>query len=114
MDNFDLAKKRLELGMTRSDLAKELGCSIATLYRWEKGITPTPKIVEMLVRGEIIPSPTPIKPTDIISVRKSLGLSMGEFAKLLGVDKSTVFHWEKGRFTPSKKIQKKIKKLVDI
>lgn len=37
---------------------------------------------------------------EIKKIRLSRGLSKGEFAKLIGVNRNTIFNWESGRCLP--------------
>lgn len=47
----------------------------------------------------------------IASLRKKLGLSQGDFARLLDVHKNTVLFWEKGKISPRGKAQAALQEL---
>jgi len=54
-----------------------------------------------------------MKPEEITTIRKSLGLSQAEFANSLGVQTAAVSHWEKGRNSPTKVHQAVLKRLKE-
>jgi putative transcriptional regulator len=51
-------------------------------------------------RMNIAPVREMITPDEIKDTRKSLGMTQGVFAIVLGVSKKTVESWEAGRYTP--------------
>jgi putative transcriptional regulator len=51
-------------------------------------------------RMNVIPVRETISPDEIKSTRKSLGMTQGVFAVVLGVSKKTVESWETGRYIP--------------
>lgn len=42
MAHFNLASERTRIGMTQSQLAKKLGCSLSSVGKWEKNISKMP------------------------------------------------------------------------
>lgn len=42
IEHYNLASERVRLGMTQEQLASKLGCSIKTLWKWEKDIAAMP------------------------------------------------------------------------
>jgi putative transcriptional regulator len=51
-------------------------------------------------RLNVLPVRDTIEPDEIRDTRKSLGMTQGVFAVVLGVSKKTVESWETGRYTP--------------
>lgn len=52
-------------------------------------------------RGEMEPSrTTEFKPVDVKAVRRQLGMSQTEFARMIGVSVATLQNWEQGRRRP--------------
>ena len=49
---------------------------------------------------------------DIKAIRKALGLSQEAFSELLGVQRETVSHWERGLHIPLPEIAVRIEALV--
>ncbi|HVF48929.1 MAG TPA: helix-turn-helix domain-containing protein [Pyrinomonadaceae bacterium] len=47
----DLKKRREALGMTQSRLARELDVDVITVSRWERGVHPIPKYIELAVEA---------------------------------------------------------------
>lgn len=70
-----------------------------------------PRIFSFL---EYIPAQTTGEtlPEKIQSYRYHHGLSQEQFAALLGVNESTVFHYEKGKHIPSKYTLQKLEKIL--
>ncbi len=52
-------------------------------------------------RGEMRPSrATEFRPVDVKAVRRGLGKSQSEFARMIGVSVATLQNWEQGRRRP--------------
>ncbi|MDR1205451.1 MAG: helix-turn-helix domain-containing protein [Peptococcaceae bacterium] len=51
-------------------------------------------------RMNVYPVRDTITPDEIKDTRKSLGMTQGTFAVVIGVSKKTVESWETGRYTP--------------
>ncbi|HMF10862.1 MAG TPA: NadS family protein [Gemmataceae bacterium] len=52
-------------------------------------------------RGEMVPSRvTEFRPVDVKAVRRRLGMSQSEFARMIGVSVATLQNWEQGRRHP--------------
>jgi DNA-binding XRE family transcriptional regulator len=47
MDKDTFRRKRERLGLTQEEMAKRLGKNRLTIIRYESGVTPVPKAVEM-------------------------------------------------------------------
>jgi len=80
-----------------------------TLFNWERNkarpqIHYHPRILKFLGYN---PSPLPESLRErLLRERKTLGLTQKAFAKRMGVDPTTLARWEKGKGTPSKKLQR--------
>jgi len=108
-----LRKRRLDLGLWQKDVAATLGVTVSAVTNWELNrVTPyftyLPKIIAFL---GYTPPPFDIITDNIVERMKTYrlthGLSQEKFAKLIGVDETTVAKWERGKHTPSKKILEK-------
>ncbi|MFH1648444.1 MAG: recombinase family protein [Patescibacteria group bacterium] len=113
-----LKKKRLDLKLSQKEAAQKIGTSEPTLYNWENNrATPSlsnlPKIIEFL---GYVPYDTTGKTLGqkIVSYRQSIGLSQEKFARLLGIDPSTLGRWERGESRPLKKLLGKIKEKLNL
>jgi DNA-binding transcriptional regulator YiaG len=93
----------MDLGLTQRELARKLAADPWTVLNWEKDRTSpavryVPAVIEFLGFN-----PFPIGdtfPDRLRAARQALGLSQESFARRLGVNPSTVQHWEQGRHTP--------------
>jgi len=115
-----IRKRRLDLGLMQKEVALTLGVDESTVTNWELNrvypyFTYLPKIIAFL---GYTPSPYDKKTDNIIEQMKSYrlthGLSQEKFAKLIGVDETTVAKWERGEHEPSKKLIKKLSMLFHL
>jgi transcriptional regulator with XRE-family HTH domain len=103
-----LKRKRLKLGLSQKELGKLLGADRTTIRNWERWRTSPalnyiPKIIEFL--GYLPPQLKAETLTEKIKLfRKLFGLSQKDLAKILRVDPSTIWRWEKGKGQPSQKL----------
>ena len=100
-----IRKKRLDLGLLQKEVAKIINTNADTIWNWENNYaTPSlsyiPNIIEFL---GYVPFDTSNKTlgNKILIYRKLLGLSQRKFATLLGIDPSTLGHWERGKTRPN-------------
>ena len=100
-----IRKKRLDLGLLQKDVAKIIGTTESTIWNWENNYaTPSlfyiPKIIKFL---GYVPFDTSNKTLSdkILIYRKLLGMNQREFARLIGIDPSTLGHWERGKTKPT-------------
>ena len=121
-DEFDtsrLAELKNELNLTREQLAELLGVTANTVWNWETGrTTPFPenrkKIRELEQNPpDDIPEPTkrPGREFDgsrLTEFKKKHDLKQSELATLLDVSNATVWSWQTGRTTPTKKNIEKV------
>lgn len=118
-----LKKRRTELGLSQSDIAKAVGVSEGTISRWESGnianmkrdrIYKLAQVLQIepsaLIFGEVNIQPASdaeserdesIFPDMLLSLRKRSGLSQQELADRLGSSKSLISMYESGARKPS-------------
>jgi transcriptional regulator with XRE-family HTH domain len=98
-----LKRARLDRGLWQKHLAREIGCSKATIQNYEKGRTVPevhhwPAILRFLGYD---PRPEPTAwPERLRSVREGRGMTQAELGAQLGIDIRTVNAWENGRNRP--------------
>lgn len=101
-----LKKRRMDLGLTRTEVAFHLRVDPTTIHNWEENLTPPavrfyPAIAEFL--GES-PFPPPQSSADELRHTRLLrGLSLRAMAYELGVDPDTLAQWEAARGVVSRK-----------
>ena len=106
-----LRKKRLDLKLLQKEVAVRIGVDETSIYYWENNrVKPSlihiPKIIEFL---GYIPFNTKSNNLreQIITYRQIHGLTQKELAHLLGIDKTSIGHWERGEHWPSKQLLNK-------
>ena len=109
-----IRKHRLDLGLLQKDVAVTLGVTESAVTNWELNrVTPyftyLPKIITFL---GYTPSPYDKVSDNVVEnmrrYRLIRGLSQEKFAKLIGVDETTVAKWERGDHIPTKKLVEKL------
>jgi len=110
-----IRNRRLELSLLQKDVAPLLGTNENSIYRWETNknepeMKYMPKIIEFLgyFPFEFDSSTVGGK---IKKYRYLHGLSQEHLANLLGIDESTVFHFERDKHKPKKGTLLKLKAL---
>jgi transcriptional regulator with XRE-family HTH domain len=59
------------------------------------------------------PFPMPEEfPARVRFVRRLLGQSQREFARLLGVDPKTILGWETGRYAPQRRLRERVEEML--
>ena len=100
-----LLKRRLELNLFQTDVAKLLKVDEMTIVNWEKGhskprLRLLPRVYEFL--GYVPESDSPRSFGEkLIQYRRLRGLSQKKMASMLKIDTSTLARWEQGRGMPS-------------
>ena len=99
-----LRKRRLDLGLRQKDVAKRLKVNKDTIRNWELGrATPAvwqwPGIIRLL--GYVPFGTDGGLPERLKAYRRIRGVSQKNLAGLIGVDESTLWHWERGRSRPN-------------
>jgi transcriptional regulator with XRE-family HTH domain len=101
-----LRKKRLDLGLTQTEVARQLNVHATTVQYWETNrVAPDLRSIPRIIRFLTY---VPYKPGQTFSERlrasrKARGVSQKELANILEVDPGTLARWEAGRSRPSKK-----------
>lgn len=109
-----LRNRRCELGLLQREVGQWVGVSADTIRNWETGRTKPavrfiPRIADFL--GE---SPFGSRseadgfPDWLTLARRRLGLTQRELAGRLGVDPSTVGHWERGEHRPIRRQRERV------
>ena len=99
-----LRKRRLDLGLPQSNVARLLGVDPESVSNWERGYCSPrlqfiPRVIEFL---GYVPLP-PLRGAlgeNIVTLRRLLGLRQETLAHRLGVDPSTLAKWERGESRP--------------
>ena len=111
-----ILNRRLELGLFRADAANILNVCTDTITNWEKNkgepkIQSYPQIIKFLGYFPVV-----IDTSDLAGKIKEYryfnGLSQEQLASQIGVDESTIFHYENGKHMPTTKTVKKITSLL--
>lgn len=110
-----IRRRRLDLGLLQKEVAKKIGVHFETLKNWERGVGQPlvrhmPRIAKFLGYD---PEPIPETfPSQVVYVRRRLGYTQDEFAKVLHVDQVTIWHWEHGNYPALEANLKKVLKLM--
>lgn len=97
--------RRRELGLTRVEACRELGCDAKTLMSWERNERPPyvsayPAIVTFL-GYEPWDEPRTLAEA-LVAFRRRLGLGIRKAAALISVDEGTWGRWERGEWKPTR------------
>lgn len=100
-----IRKRRLDLRLRQKDVARLLGTNVNTVTNWEVGrnepvLRYLPGVVRFL--GYAPWTADGGLPERLKAYRKLHGLSQKRLAGLMGVDPSTVWHWERGQSRPNR------------
>ena len=100
-----LRKRRLDLGLLQREVAAQLGVVPSTVTNWELSRTaPAPRFLPGILRLiGFDPSPPPgaLLGERLKAYRQHAGISQQQFARLLGVDPSTLSRWERNLRMPT-------------
>jgi DNA-binding transcriptional regulator YiaG len=110
-----LRKRRLDLGSLQREVAASLGVRVNTIRNWEAGRNAPaqwqwPAVVAFL--GYVPFGTDGILAEKLKAYRRVHGLSQVRLAGLIGVDPSTVWHWEQGRSQPTDQHTGRISALI--
>ena len=109
-----IAERRIRCGMSRRELAKELGVSEHAVRIWEEGSMPKSSGMRSLNEwfAEELPDTPVLNLEDIGKIiderRQAWGWTIKRLAEHLGVNEQTVGHWVKGRVQPRVTFLKRI------
>jgi transcriptional regulator with XRE-family HTH domain len=111
-----IRNKRLELRLLQKDIAGIIGVSEDTITYWENNrskpsIIHFPRIIQYLgyIPFDFEEGTLGAK---IKRYRYLHGISQEDLSRQIGVNESTVFHYENNRYKPSKKTLKKLEMLL--
>lgn len=110
-----LRKRRLDLGLRQNDLAQMLGANVNTVTNWEVGrSTPVLRYMPGIIRFlEYVPfSADGALAEQLKAYRRVHGLSQKRLAATIGVDPSTVWHWEQGAGQPRAPLCKRVEAIL--
>jgi DNA-binding XRE family transcriptional regulator len=110
-----LRNRRLELRLFQSEVAIKIGVSEDTITFWENNkveplVKNYPKIIQFLGYFPFALDETTLGGR-IKKYRFIHGLSQEDLSRQIGVDESTIFHYENNKHIPSKKIMRRLKVL---
>ncbi|NNV53885.1 helix-turn-helix domain-containing protein [Limnovirga soli] len=111
-----IRNRRLELRLTQKECAQILGVCEDSIHLWENNhhepdIQQMPKIISFV--GYVpVECDTDSLQGKLKMFRYQQGLSQEKLAQLVGVNESTIYHFESGKHTPFPKTLKKIEKLL--
>lgn len=122
-DGQMLKKKRKEQGLTQAELAEALDVASNTISGWESDrMAPSGKNMQKL-RDILEKSPEEVEEETgatarrefdgerLTEMKNKFDINQGELAELLGVAGGTIWSWETGNSTPSKKNMRKIREV---
>jgi transcriptional regulator with XRE-family HTH domain len=98
-----LRKRRLDLGLLQREVAERLGVDHCTITNWELNrTTPALRFLPGIVRllGYAVWDPGTSIGGRLLALRRERGLSQTAFARILGVDPSTLSRWERNLRVP--------------
>jgi transcriptional regulator with XRE-family HTH domain len=103
-----LRKRRLDLGLLQREVAKQIGVTACTIQYWETNrVVPAlrfrPQIIEFLGYDPSHRSPDQSLAEVLKAQRQRLGMSRKKLAALLGIDESSLAHWERGEHHPTER-----------
>ena len=110
-----LKKRRLELHLLQTEVARRIGVHVESIKNWERGVSePTtrtlPKLIDFLGHNPL-PEPDNL-PSQIAHVRRRLGLTQEDTAKAFGIHPDTVGRWERGDSNPPDAILRALQGLL--
>ena len=98
--------RRLDLGLYQKDVARQLGVKTETVTNWEKNYTSPqlyliPRVITFLGYDPVQDESESLSLGErVVRARHRLGMTQKDLARQLGVDPSTLAHWEYGRRQP--------------
>jgi transcriptional regulator with XRE-family HTH domain len=107
-----IKKRRLQLGLRATHVAKLLKVSTDTVYNWEKNrrepmVHLIPRITQFL--GYLLPLLNrETMGQKIIAYRSAQGMSQRKLALQLNIDPSTLGRWERDECLPNGKLKKRV------
>lgn len=127
-----LTEKRVELELSQSELANELGYSSQAISNWERGLSYPPmqvwdslcKIFNLDIEGLLTLKNIPLKNDNkfdrnkfssyLKEIRDNNALSLHEIAKIFNVNVKTISSWENGYSLPTLKMFLDLARICDL
>ena len=113
-----IRKRRLIVGITQKEVAKQLGVTQTTLIKWEKGRTVPPLLAMSRVVRFLGHDPFPPVPKTLAdrlkAKRRELGWTQKTAARQLGIDPCTWSDWERGGTIMVKAHRQRIAEFVGV
>lgn len=99
-DGAWVTELRERIGITQRELAALCGVCPRSVLDWERGYKRvSDEHAETLMQiDRDYPTVEPMTAGRAIAIREAAGMTISEFARAIGVDKSTVAYYESGRF----------------
>jgi len=109
--------RRRELGLTRVEAVRELGCDAKTLMWWERNELPPyvcayPAIIAFIGR-EPWDEPTTLADA-LLAFRRRRGLEIRKAAALIGVDEGTWGRWERREWKPMQRSSRMLDQVLGV
>ena len=98
-----LRKRRLDLKLLQRQVGQRIGGSVSDVWNWENNrVSPAVKFIPAMIAFlGYNPLPQPADLSDrLVWFRQSKGWTQKAFAKVLGVDQTTLARWERGERAP--------------
>jgi transcriptional regulator with XRE-family HTH domain len=100
--------RRLDLKLLQKDVGQRIGGSVSDVWNWENNwASPAVKFIPAIIAFlGYNPVPEPVAlPERLVWFRLGWGWTQKAFAKVLGVDQTTLARWERGECDPLGKYQ---------
>jgi DNA-binding transcriptional regulator YiaG len=105
----------MQLGLYQRQLADLLGVTVSCIWNWENNAAePATRCLPIIFRFlgyNPLPKPSSLA-EKIVRFRHTLGLTQEALSRKLGVDESTIAHWEQGRGRPTSLYRMLIETLI--
>jgi DNA-binding XRE family transcriptional regulator len=108
-------KRRLDLGLSHAEAAKQIGVDKPTLQKWElQRRTPSLIVIPAVIRflGYIPFSVGSSLPDRLVAYRKIRGLRRKDLAAMLGVHFTTIERCETGKQQPQEGLRERVEALL--
>jgi DNA-binding transcriptional regulator YiaG len=102
---------RDRIGMSQIELGSVVGVAATTISHWEQGRVPVSSAhndrLDEIDRD--YPTVAMLTGEEIRAIRQRAGIGVPLLARLLGIDQSTIYAWERGVRTPDRRITRAIR-----
>jgi transcriptional regulator with XRE-family HTH domain len=114
-----IRKRRLDLGLYQKDVARCLGVTTDSVAYWENNrnqpsLRMIPRIIGFLGYDPFQNDSDSLSLGErVVRVRQRLGITQKDLARRLGVDPSTLAHWEYGRRQPTPENRARLEEFIE-